>query len=227
MADIKKFLDQTGVSTLWTRIMEKFGEAQETIDDLVTIAGSNAYEIKGMKEQIDVLEKGTYDDTEVRNLINTNADAIAILNNGAESIGSVAHTATTIAAAKVAEIVANADASFDTLKEIAEWILNDTTGAANMANNIAALQAQMVGIDETVVAKIATEITAALKIEGVDKYALASDLSALAGRVKAIEDAGYQNAAQVGSAIDAEIAKIQALTPEEIDAAIQAANNTN
>lgn len=257
MADIKKFLDQTGVSTLWARIMEKFGEAQETIDDLVTIAGSNAHEIKEMKEQIEVLEKGTYDDTDVRNLINTNADAIAILNNGAESVGSVAHTATTIAAAKVAEIVANADASFDTLKEIAEWILNDTTGAANMANNIAALQAQMVGIDETVVAKIAAEITAALKVEGVDKYALASDLSALADRVKAIEDAGYQNAAQVGSAIDAkiaalklaesydakgaaaqalvdaksytdaEVAKIQALTPEDIDAAIQAANSAN
>ena len=53
----------------------------------------------------------------------------------------------------------------------------------------AALQAQMVGIDSTVVAKIAAELTAALKVDGVDKYALATDLSALAARVKALEDA--------------------------------------
>ena len=33
--------------------------------------------------------------------------------------------------------MANADTSFDTLKEIADWILNDQTGAAKMANDIA------------------------------------------------------------------------------------------
>ena len=41
----------------------------------------------------------------------------------------------------IAEVVASADTSFDTLKEIADWILNDTTGAASMANDIAALKA--------------------------------------------------------------------------------------
>ena len=37
---------------------------------------------------------------------------------------------------KIAEITANAPDSFDTLKEIADWISNDTTGAAKMANDI-------------------------------------------------------------------------------------------
>lgn len=41
----------------------------------------------------------------------------------------------------VAEVVASADTSFDTLKEIADWIQNDTTGAASMANDIADLKA--------------------------------------------------------------------------------------
>lgn len=222
MADIRKFLDQSGVSTLWTKIAEELEAKQTAINNIKDTADANAADIVTMKGQIDALEKGTYDDTEVRGLIGDNADAIGVnaaaiatLNGGAETTGSVAHTATQIAAAKVAEIVAGADADFDTLKEIADWILNDTTGAVDMANDIKALQDQMVGIESTVVAKIAAEIEAALKIDGVDKYALASDLSGLADRVKTLEDAGYQNAEQVGSAIDAKIAALNLATTYE------------
>ena len=215
MADLKKFLDQSGVSTLWSRVAEEV----KKVDDK---AAKNAQDIVELQGKVDALEKGTYDDSAVRELITANttaigenkaaheanAAAIAVLNGDAETAGSVANTANAAAAAKVAEIVAGANADFDTLKEIADWILNDTTGAADMANDIKALEDKMVGIESTVVAKIAAEIEAALKAEGADKYALASDLNALAVRVKAIEDAGYQNAAQVGSAIDAKIAAL-------------------
>ena len=213
MADLKKFLDQSGVSTLWSRVAEEV----KKVDDK---AAKNAQDIAAQAERlataegkIDALEKGTYDDTEVRGLIadnkaahEANAAAITTLNSGAEVAGSVAHTANAAAAAKVAEIVAGANADFDTLKEIADWILNDTTGAADMANDIAALQ-ELVG-ETSVAIQIANAITTALKIDGVDKYALASDLNSLADRVKAIEDAKYQNAEQVGSAIDAKIAAL-------------------
>ena len=216
MADIRKFLDQSGVSTLWTRIAEEVAKVDSKASANAEAIAEHAGKIQTMEGQIAALEAGTYDDSEVRGLIGTNAtniqanaDAIALLNNTADVAGSVAHTANAAAAAKVAEIVANADADFDTLKEIADWILNDTTGAADMANDIKALQDQLVGIEDTVVAKIAAEIAAALKVEGADKYALASDLSALADRVKALEDAGYQNAEQVGSAIDAKIAALK------------------
>ena len=155
----------------------------------------------------DAQTAATYDDTTVKASIKANADAITVLNGDDKVVGSVAHTASGIAAAKVAEVVANADANFDTLKEIADWILNDTTGAADMANDIAALQG-LVG-DVAVATQIANAITAALKVDGVDKYALASDLTALANRVKALEDAGYQNASQVDSAIDAKIAALK------------------
>lgn len=211
-SNINKFLDQSGVSTLWSRVAEEVAKVDAKV-------ATNTTDISSLKEKVEALEKGTYDDSAVRELISTNttniaANAIAIatntaaittLNADAETVGSVAHTATSIAATKIAEIVANADADFDTLKEIADWILNDTTGAADMANDIAALEAKMAGIDSTVVAKIAAELEAALKVDGADKYALATDLSNLADRVKALEDAGYQNAAQVGSAIDAKI----------------------
>ena len=204
--DLKKYLDQAGVSILWARVAEE-------VEKVNTKATTNASDIAVMKGQIEALEKGTYDDSELRGLISdnveaiadnatdiaSNAAAIALLNDEATVAGSVKHTATEIAAAKVAEIVAGADAKYDTLKEIAEWILNDTTGAADMANDIAALQG-LVG-DEAVATQIANAISAA----DLDKYALAADLTNLADRVKALEDAGYQNAAQVGSAIDAKI----------------------
>lgn len=216
MADLKKFLDQSGVSTLWTRVAEEVAKVDGKV------AGHET-RLAAAEGKIEALEKGTYDDSEVRGLIEDNADAIAQnvidiatnkaaidkLNGTADTVGSVANTATSIAAAKVAEIVANADADFDTLKEIADWILNDTTGAADMANDIAALQ-RLVG-DKAVATQIAEAITAA----GLDKYALASDLNSLADRVKAIEDAKYQTAEQVGSAIDTKIAALNLATTYE------------
>ena len=211
----KKFLDSAGVSTLWARIKAELEPQQQAINTLNTTVGEHTATIgehtaaiADHASKIAALEAGTYDDTELRNLIGGNTAAIETLNGDAETAGSVAHTATAIAAAKVAEIVAGANASYDTLKEIADWLLNDTTGAADMANDIAALQAQMAGIDATVVAHVAAEIEAALKVDGADKYALASDLNALADRVKALEDAGYQTADQVNTAIASKVTEL-------------------
>lgn len=207
--DIKKFLDQAGVSTLWSRVAEEVAKvdakAVKNAEDIV----AHGTRLDSAEAKIAALEAGTYDDTELRGLIGdnkaaheANAAAIGVLNGAADVVGSVANTANAAAAAKVAEIVANADADFDTLKEIADWILNDTTGAADMANDIAALQG-LVG-DKAV----ATQIAEAISAEGLDKYALAADLTTLAGRVKVLEDAGYQNADAVAAAIDAKIAAL-------------------
>lgn len=212
MADIKKFLDQSGVSVLWTRVAEELAKKQTAIDGVKATADQNATDIASLQSRVGSLEAGTYDDTEIRGLITTNAnniqantDAITILNGDEATAGSVKKTAAEAAAAKVAEVVAGADESFDTLKEIADWILSDTTGAAGMANDVEALKDKLEGVDSTVVDSIASAIDEALKTEGVDKYALATDLTALAARVKVLEDAGYQNAEQVGAAIDAKI----------------------
>ena len=225
MSDVKKFLDQQGTSLLWAKIKSEVKKVDEK-------AVQNASDIVTMKGQIAALEAGTYDDSEVRELITSNTTAIgvntaaiALLNSDAETTGSVAHTATTVAATKVAEIVAGADADFDTLKEIADWILNDTTGAADMANDIAALQAQMAGIDETVVKSIAAAIDEALKVEGANKYALAADLTDLANRVKALEDAGYLNETAVNAAIESKITALKLDETYEAKGAAAAAEN--
>lgn len=235
MADIKKFLDQAGVSTLWNRITTE-------------------------------LENKAYNDSELRNLIKTNTDAITILNGDSAVEGSVSKKV----AEGIASVIAGADANFDTLKEIADWIVNDTTGAASMANKISALETLVGNI--TVATQIANAIEAALKIDGVDKYALANDLTALARRVTTLEGASHthdnkdlldtytQTEVDLADAVtkkhdhankaildtitdskiaawdaaesnansytNAEIAKIQALTESEIDAAITQATST-
>ena len=50
-----------------------------------------------------------------------------------------------VSAEEVAKIVNGADTRYDTLKEIADWIISDTTGSAQMANDISALKAISAG----------------------------------------------------------------------------------
>ena len=66
---------------------------------------------------------------------------VAVLKGDVNTQGSVAY--------QIAQVVAGADASYDTLKEIADWIMNDTTGATKMANDIATLKDSVYGTDET------------------------------------------------------------------------------
>lgn len=62
-----------------------------------------------------------------------NASAIEVLNGSGE--GSVSKQV----ADAIAGVVANADEDFDTLKEVADWIASDTSGAAKMQSDIATL----------------------------------------------------------------------------------------
>lgn len=74
----------------------------------------------------------------------------------------------TVASEEVAKIVAGADKSYDTLKEIADWIMSDTTGAAKMSNDISRLDAILDGIggtgEEATVVAYVTKMIEALGI---------------------------------------------------------------
>ena len=208
MADIKKFLDQGGVSTLWARIAEEVAKVDAKAADNAADILAHSTRLDAAEKAIEALEAGTYDDTELRGLITNNTSAIGantaaieVLNGDGE--GSVSAIAMAAAVAEVAKVVAGADVKFDTLKEIADWIANDTTGSAEMANDIAALEA-LVG-DKAV----ATQIADAIAAEGLDKYALAADLNDLVDRVKGLEDAGYMNEIAVNAAIDSKIAALK------------------
>ena len=123
--DIKKFLDQSGVSTLWSRVAEEVAKvdakAVKNAEDIAAHAG----DIATMKGQIAALEAGTYDDTELRGLIGDNADAIAdnvaaiaILNGDAATIGSVANTANAAAAAAEHVTEQKAECTFDEFQKM-------------------------------------------------------------------------------------------------------------
>jgi hypothetical protein len=214
MANLDKFLNKAGVSTLWGQIAAEVAKVDAK-------AGKNAADIADLQRAVDALEAGTFDDTELKGLIKGNADAIKVL------VGEDANmSARAIAAAEVAKIVADADASFDTLKEIADWIMSDTTGAASMTADIAALEAKLAGVDETVVKSIAAAIEAALKVDGADKYALASTVSGLAGQLETI--AGQITALEAAKHTHANAETLAAITVEKVaawDAAEQNAKN--
>ena len=212
MADIKKFVDRAGVSVLWEQVAAK---VQAEADRALAAEQANAAAAKAAKDKADanaalmgVLPEGTKAKTiveyvnkktegiatsgalaELQAQVSEHETSLATLEGGEDVEGSVANVAKAAAIAEVASVIANAPQDFDTLKEIADWIANDTTGAAGMANDIAELE-RLVG-STAVATQISNAIDAALKVEGVDKYALASDLTTLAGRVKALEDAGH------------------------------------
>jgi len=81
-------------------------------------------------------------------------------------------------------ITEDAKESLDTLAEIAAWIQDHPDDASAMNEAIAALQSKVDTGDKTVSAYVADAITAL----SIGDYAKAADLTALASRVKAVED---------------------------------------
>ena len=101
---------------------------------------------------------------------------VTVLKGGANVEGSVAY--------QIAQIVAGADARFDTLKEIADWIVNDTIGATQMANDIAGLKTLVGTIPAEATSKdivnyIAEYVQAQLTASDLSQYAKATDFNAL------------------------------------------------
>ena len=169
--------------------------AEKDIDDLETA-------VKNIQEN-------AYDDTEIRELIEGNADAIEGLDDKIDGvdgkvttlIGSDANKSVrTIAGEELAAklVPAGAKDALNTLEEIAAWIQSHPDDASAMNEAIVALQKQLQGIaaGEGTVKKYVDDAIAALN---VGQYALAADLTALAGRVSTLE--GKVDVTKVSTAI--------------------------
>ena len=133
--DNKSVLD--GITTVkvaaWDAAEANAISSAKTYTD-ATIEGlnlANTYEAKGTAQSlIDGLKLAeTYASKEVESKIST-----LVGEDTGKSVRSVS-------AEEVAKIVNGADTRYDTLKEIADWIISDTTGSAQMANDINALKA--------------------------------------------------------------------------------------
>lgn len=229
MADtnIKKFLDQEGVSLLWSKVVEN---VTAEADRAKAAEEANAGKITVLEGKVEALEAGTYDDTEVRNLIagvdakadgaqsaaetadgkavaaqnavdaltgrvSTNEGALTTLNGNAETEGSVDYKI----AQAVAAIIENPDDTMNSINELVTWINDHADDALALSNQVSTNKDDIAALSglvgsEAVATQITNAIANALKIDGVDKYALAADLTAAIGRVAAIE-ADYLKAA--------------------------------
>lgn len=141
--------------------------------------------------------------------VKANEDAIGVLNGEGE--GSVKKQV----ADAVAGVVASAPEDFDTLKEVADWIASDTTGAAKMQADIATLKGADT-VEGSVAKTVKDAVAAEAEIARAAEKQNADDIDAAEGRIKAIEDdylkAADKTALQGG--IDAVSAVANAAAPQ-------------
>lgn len=205
-------------ATLATKINGKanVGTADDT-SDMDTLKGAKKYADKkaaAVQTEVDALEAkvgtvpesktvvqmieeaqeaATYDDTEIKSKVQANTDAIGVLNGEATVEGSVKKTV----ADEIAKVVAGAPESFDTLKELSDWIATHGQDAAEMNSAIVALQNILDGIGDTDSGEKATVVayvTDAIAALNIGDYATAAQLTALAGRVTTLEGASHTHA---------------------------------
>lgn len=205
-------------TTLATKINGKanVGTADDT-SDMDTLKGAKKYadekaaavqtEVDALEAKVGTVEEGktvvqmieeaqeaaTYDDTEIKAKVQANTNAIGVLNGEATVEGSVKKTV----ADEIAKVIADAPESFDTLKEISDWISSHSDDAAAMNSAITALQGILDGIGDTESGEKATVVayvTDAIAALNIGDYAKAADLTALAGRVTTLEGTSHTHA---------------------------------
>lgn len=168
--------DASSANTIWGAKKyadEKASAAQSAAEataagDATSKVNAAKEEIKGTTDALDGRIKAVEDDyltsadkkeitdaaSELEGRVKANEDAIGVLNGEGE--GSVKKTVSDA----IAGVVASAPEDFDTLKEVADWIASDTTGAAKMQADIAKLQG-----DDTVEGSVAKSVKDAVAAE--------------------------------------------------------------
>lgn len=174
----------------------------KTEDGKVSWVKPDTTTVEGLSTAIESLKTTVGDDKSgLVKQVADNKAAIDTLNGASTVQGSVAY--------QIAQVVAGADESFDTLKEIADWITTHKTDAASMnsqintnKDDIAALKTK-VG-DTSVADQISAAVDAALKNGESDKYALADDLATANGKITALQGLVGETAVatQISTAID-------------------------
>lgn len=188
LKDAKAYAD--GKDTAIAAAKKAGDDAQADVDALEAKVGTVPADKTVVEMIAEAQTAATYDDTALKGRVSTVEGKVSTL------VGSDASkSARTIASEEVAKIVAGADASYDTLKEIADWISSHKTDATAMNSAITALEGIVDGIggdgEKATVVEYVTDAIAALKI---GDYAKAADLTALAGRVTTLEGKAHTHA---------------------------------
>ena len=181
-------------------------KVSKNTEDIATIMGD--YLKKADKDELaeDISENAA-------EIVKINTTLAAALENDGEGLDSIKELATWI------EEHGTEAAGYAAAISALELLVGDTAVATQIANAIAAENlsqyAKTADIEGTL-QKVDTQgtvteaINAAVDALKIGDYAKAADLTALAARVTALENAGYQNNAQVQASIDAAIAALKA-----------------
>ena len=144
-------------------------DAQADVDALEETVETVTSDISTMKGQIEALESGTYDDSELRGLIQDNTDAIEAHKDAIDDVvitlvgEDVNKSVRTIANEELVKqlIPESAQESLDTLEEIAQWIQEHPESASTMNKAIEDL--------ETLVGTLPEDATATTVVGYVDE----------------------------------------------------------
>lgn len=187
--------------------------ADKTNADNITALGNKIGEVtegKTIVEMIaDAKTEATYDDTELAGRVATIESDYLKAEDKTELEGKIADAKAEAISEAVATVLGEGtDEDFDTLKEVADWILSDTTGAAALITRVSTIESDYLkgadktalensidalgdfvgdlpeGAASTTVVAYIQEVVDGLKI---GDYAKAADLTALAERVTAAE----------------------------------------
>ena len=98
----------------------------------------------------------------------------------------------------VAAIMENPDETMNSINELVTWINDHAADALELSNKVSANESDIAALEELVgttgvADQITAAIEAALKVDGVDKYALASDLTAAIARIAALEAKAHEH----------------------------------
>lgn len=181
MADIKKYLDQAGVSTLWAQVaaeitskvnVEKARAEGAEADLLSKINAEAARADAAEKVNAAAAQTAQAKANDAFAKAEANEAAIGVLNGAATVEGSVAY--------KIAQIVTANGGAVDKLEEIAAWIAEHPSDAAEYNQRITTNAADIDALEALVGSKaVATQISEAIAAQDLSKYALASNLSSL------------------------------------------------
>lgn len=181
MADIKKYLDQAGVSTLWAQVaaeitskvnVEKSRAMEAESELLGKITAETARADAAEKANATAAQNAQSKANDAFAKAQANETAIGVLNGAATVEGSVAY--------KIAQIVTADGGSIDKLEEIAAWIAEHPSDASEYNQRITTNAADIDALEALVGSKaVATQISEAIAAQDLSKYALASNLTSL------------------------------------------------
>lgn len=170
---------------------------KSTADSAAAQATTNAQDIDALELDVAAIKQrlGTGNNS-LESRVAANESAISTLNGDANTDGSVLNTVNT----RIAQVVNGAPEAFDTLKEIADWIGNNSDDALTMQQNISQNATDIAGLKQRMTAAEGSinTINGDATTVGSINYAVAQEAAARAAADSAQDALIAANASDIG-----------------------------